>query len=388
MIRFCDRSNWSFPNIRWAFSHQRELVPTVAVWRGIGSPAPLPVALRDDLDDIAFHSLDGQRLTWRGSLEAACTDGILLLHQGRVIYERYCGALAAHRPHLAMSVTKSVVGLIAGLLVEQHRLDPSLPVADLLPELAGSAFAAATLRQVMDMTVAVRYSEDYTNPAAEFWGYAAAANFIARAPGESGPGSIHAFLAQLRPHGAHGQAFAYKTCNTEVLAWAISRLTGQSIATLVSELLWQKLGAEEDGYFIVDADGTPMAGGGLNVTLRDLARLGEMLRLDGRFNGQQILPPAVIADIRRGADPAQFAMAGYAALAGWSYRTQWWVCHDAWGAFTARGIHGQALWIAPKAELVIARFASHPTAANGNGPLDNLSLPAYRALARHLASSP
>jgi CubicO group peptidase (beta-lactamase class C family) len=113
-----------------------------------------------------------------------------------------------------------------------------------------------------------------------------------------------------------------------------------------------------------------------------MARFGEMMRLDGRFNGQQIVPAAVVADIRRGASTEDFAKACYKTLPGWSYHNQWWVAHDAHGVYTARGIHGQTIYIDPLAEMVIARFASHPLAGNAN--FDATSLPAYRALASHL----
>ncbi|PZQ55982.1 MAG: 6-aminohexanoate hydrolase, partial [Phenylobacterium zucineum] len=138
------------------------------------------------------------------------------------------------------------------------------------------------------------------------------------------------------------------------------------------------------GYVMVDSTGFALCGAGLNVTTRDLARFGEMMRLGGAFNGQQIVPQAVVADIAGGARQADFAKAGYATLPGWSYRNQWWVSHDEFGAYSARGIHGQVCYVAPGAGTVIARFASHPTAANGNGPLDRVSLPAYSALAAHL----
>ena len=137
-------------------------------------------------------------------------------------------------------------------------------------------------------------------------------------------------------------------------------------------------------YLLVDPIGMAIGGAALNTTLRDLARFGEMMRQGGAFNGQQIVPAAVVADIAGGADRDHFAKAGYVTLPGWSYRSQWWVSHNRFGAYSARGIHGQACYVAPGAEMVIARYASHPTAANGNGPLDRVSLPAYEALGEHL----
>lgn len=383
-VRLRDGSSWEFPNNRWAFSHQRELVPTAAVWRGRGAPSELPKALRDDLDGVAFTTMDGEAMTWGQSIDVNCTDGILILHKGVVIYERYFGALEAHIPHLAMSVTKSFVGLIAAMLAHEGLLDPDAPVIRYVPELRDTAYGDASVRQVMDMTIGVQYSETYTDPTAEIWAYTAAAGVTARPKGYAGPETIFDFLRGLKKSGEHGQAFSYKTCNTEVLGWIVQRVSGAPFAQLLSERIWRRLGMEEDAYLLVDEIGAPMCGAGLNLTLRDLARFGEMMRLDGVFGGERIVPAAVIADIRGGADRDHFAKAGYVTLPGWSYRGQWWVSHDRFGAYSARGIHGQAAWIAPGAELVIARFASHPTAANGNGPLDRVSLPAYHALADHL----
>lgn len=117
-----------------------------------------------------------------------------------------------------------------------------------------------------------------------------------------------------------------------------------------------------------------------------MARFGEAMRLNGRFNGQQIIPEAVVADIRGSGKQDDFAKAGYKTLPGWSYRDMWWVAHDDHGVFTARGIHGQTIYIDPKAEMVIARFASFPVAANA--VIDPTSLPAYRAVADLLMLTP
>ena len=130
--------------------------------------------------------------------------------------------------------------------------------------------------------------------------------------------------------------------------------------------------------------GNEFAGGGLNTGLRDLARFGEMLRNDGQAGGQQVIPKAAIDDIRKGGDRGAFA--GYPTLPGWSYRNMWWVSHNEHGAYMARGVHGQNLYIDPKAEMVIARYASFPMPANAFN--DPTTLPAYHALARHLIANP
>jgi CubicO group peptidase (beta-lactamase class C family) len=377
-------SGSTFPNTRWAFSHQRELKHTVNIRRGAAPPSALPRKLRDDIDAIAFTTMEGEAMTWEQSIDAMFTDGIVVMHRGTIVYETYRGALAPELPHIVFSVTKSFVGLIAATLAHEGVIDPKAPVATYLPELKSSAFGDASVRHVMDMTVGVKYSEAYTDPAAEVRTYGLAAGYGKPPEGYGGPRSIVAFLTTLQKQGEHGEAFAYKTCNTEVLAWLVQRVTGKAMAQLVSERIWQKLGMEEDASIIVDPVGMAACGGGMNIALRDLARFGEMMRNRGAFNGHQVVPAAVVDDIAGGARTQDFAKAGYTTMPGWSYRNQWWVSHNELGAFTARGIHGQVCWIAPKAELVIARLASHPVAANGNSILDKVSLPAYAALAEHL----
>jgi CubicO group peptidase (beta-lactamase class C family) len=383
VVRFDDGSYFRFPQWRWSVSNFRQLMPTVNVSRGVSNPSHLKRKLRGDIDAVTFVPLGGnQSMTWEQSLEKNYTDGIIVLHRGNVVYERYFGVLKPEGQHGAMSVTKTFVGTLAALLVAEGSLDPERKVADYVPELTESAFGSATVRQLMDMTTGIRFSEDYANPKAEVWAHAAAGNPLPKSADYQGPRSYYEFLTTVQPEGKHGDAFHYRTANTDALGWVVARVSGRNVAQLLSERIWSRLGAEQDAYMSVDSIGTPFAGGGLNTGLRDLARFGEMVRNNGRYNSQQILPAQVVADIRRGGSRELFAKAGYKQLQDWSYRNMWWVTHNAHGAFMARGVHGQALYIDPAAEMVIARFASHPVASNAI--IDPTSLPAYEAVARHL----
>ena len=383
-VRFADGSYFQFPAMRWSVSNFRQLMPTVNVSRGLGAPVALESALRRDIDALSFTPLGAQQsMTWEQSLAATYTDGIVVLHRGKLVYERYFGVLSPQGQHAAMSVTKSVVGTLGATLVAEGQIDDNKRVVEYVPELAGSAFGNATVRQVLDMTTGLKFSEDYADPKADVWAHGRAGSPLPFAKDYTGPRSYFEYLQTVQPQGEHGAAFAYKTVNTDVLGWIIARATGRNVAQLLSERIWSRLGAEQDGYFTVDSIGTPFAGGGLNTGLRDLARFGEMLRNDGRFNGQQIVPKAVIDDIRRGGDKQAFAKAGYDLLKGWSYRSMWWVTDKEGGAFMARGVYGQRIYVDPEAELVIVRYASHPVAANAAN--DPVTLPAFEALARHLS---
>jgi len=368
--------HWRFPRTRWAFSHYRELMPTLRV--GGGHAPALPRAIDNRLGQLEFTPLNGATaMTVDQGLLGTYADGVMVVHDGKVIYERWYGVTNPETRHIAFSVTKSFVGTLAAMLIAEGKLDPAAPVSAYVPELAASGFGKATVRQVMDMTTAVDFSEDYTDSSSGIGGLSIAAGFTPPPPGYDGPRDIWTFLTRIGASETHGQAFKYRTCNTDVLNWIVSRITGKSFATNLSERLWHPLGLH-DADVMVDATGTPFAGAGLCLRLEDLARFGEALRL----NGQGVIPDEAVAMIRQGGRPDQFDAASYPSLPGWSYGSQWWHSHGDYAAFTARGIHGQALWIAPAADLVIARFGSHPIA--GNAANDPISIPMWHAIGRHL----
>lgn len=383
MIRQDDGSFYQFPRSRWAFSNMRSLFPTINLSRGDGPPSSLPEQLRDDLDAVTFlPSGSDKPMRWDEALMASYADAVIVLHRGRIVYERYWGVTTRHTPHMSFSMTKSYYGTLAAMLVEEGVLDDERRVAFYIPELAESGFGDATVRQVLDMTTAIHYSEDYTDPKADVFAFALAGGIFPRPADYAGPDGYYSYLPTLRKEGEHGSQFAYKSVNSEVLGWLIARVTDRNPINLLQERIWGQLGAEQDAYILADSHGTGWAAGGFNATLRDHARFGEMMRLDGQFNGQQIVPANVVRAIRDGASKADFAKAGYRTLPGWSYRNQWWVSHNR-GAFAARGVHGQTIYVDPAAEMVIVRLASHPSAANAN--IDHISLPAYQAIADRLS---
>jgi CubicO group peptidase (beta-lactamase class C family) len=234
----------------------------------------------------------------------------------------------------------------------------------------------------MDMTTALDFSEEYTDPNSGIGAMSNALGLTPRAPGYAGPTDVYAYLPTIAKAGEHGERFTYRTCNTEVLGWLVARTEGKRLDRVLAERIWQPLGMEQDADFLIDSTGMPFAGGGLNPVLRDMARFGEAMRLDGRGNGGQAIAAAAVSAVKAGGRKEAFAPAGYAWIPGGSYVSQWWIIGGNHGVFSARGIHGQAIWVDPVAEVTIVRFGSHPIAANS--AFDPTSLPAYRAVADHL----
>lgn len=383
IIRFSDPDYFSFPKLRWTVCHFRELMPTVGVSRGIGDPAPLERRIDEGIDKVTFTPLGkDEQMTWKESLAANYTDGIVVLHDGVIVYEQYAGCLDVTGQHGAMSVTKSITGLLGEMLIAEGKLDENAKVGSIVPELAKSAFGDATVRQVLEMTTALRYSEDYSDRNSDIWTYSAAGNPLPKPADYTGPRTYYEYLQTVTKNGEHGVAFGYRTVNADTMGWIVARVAGKSVAALLSERIWSKMGAEQDAYYTLDSIGTPYAGGGFNAGLRDMARLGQIILDGGVINGERLIPEAAIARIRAGGDKAAFEKGGYPLLKGWSYQGMWWVTHNDDGAFMARGVHGQAIYIDPAARMVIARFASNPLASNAVN--DPTSLPAYDAVAKYL----
>jgi CubicO group peptidase (beta-lactamase class C family) len=388
------RSNAMAPPFnRWAYQHIRELQPTREISRGAGPVAPLAVDLQD-LGGVTGVVREGRRLSLDAFVDESHTDAFLILHRGRIVYERYLNGMQPHRQHLMFSATKSFIGTVMLTLIEQGQVDAGAPVTTYVPELKDSAFGDATVQQVLDMTTAVSYSEVYDDPASDIARYGWVFGFWGSPPDDyPGPQTIYDYLPTLIKKGTHGSAFHYVTPNTDVLGWIIRRVTGKSADANLSELIWQRLGVERDAYIWLDGSGAEMAGGGLNITARDAARFGQMILQRGRFNGEQILSESVAERILRPGDPEIFTRYYSTAYpdddwyggVAYAYHDQWWTFNNAHKAVSAIGIHGQYIYLDPKAEMVVVKMSSSPDAEGGTNRSNDTDGPLlYQAIAEHL----
>jgi CubicO group peptidase (beta-lactamase class C family) len=380
LIRFAAKSFYAWPQLRWSLNHIEELVPTKSVWRGPGASLPLPYQLQS-FDDAIITTLSGEKIGWQDALSQTYADGLIILHRGNIIYEQYFGGSGPHIRHVIQSANKSIVGIIAESLIAEGQLYPNALIPTIIPELQDSAYGNATVQQVLDMLISMDFYEDYLDPASEIWKFH-------RATGMSPPAENEEFevvadvLPRVKKHKSHGDTFAYREPNIFVLGWIVRRAGGQDIATQVSERIWQHIGAEHDGYYMIDGSGAESSSG---FTLRDFARFGELIRNEGRTGEAQLIPASVIDKVMAGGNPEHFAKAGMETLPGWSYKSQWWMRHiDGRTCAVARGAHGQVLYIDPKNDLVVARVGSFPKAPSTQ--IDHIFLPTLDEITRRVAA--
>ncbi|MCF8070570.1 MAG: beta-lactamase family protein [Desulfobacterales bacterium] len=361
-------ANWSEgPPVRWSFMHACELVPGCEAHRGYGPVYDFPVD-EQDINDIRFESVSGEMITFGEMLGRSYADSLLVLHHGRIISEQYFNGMKPHYRHLMQSVSKSLVASLAGIFIEKKELDPNEVVSHYLTEFKGSAYEDATIQQVLDMTVAVEYTEDYGNPDSHVTIHETAAGWRARKAEHSHvPESQYLFFPELKHRAdmVHGEKFHYVSANTDVLAWILERITGTRFTTLFEQEIWQHMGAQENAAMLVDAWGGAAASGGFNITLRDLGLFGLMMLNKGFHNGQQIIPEAFIHDTRSNGDITAWLKSEDEFVKFFpkgSYRNQFWITGNNHDAFFCSGIHGQHVYMDPTADMVIVKFSSQPAA--------------------------
>lgn len=370
--------NWSeAPYNRWSFLNLDEVIPTARIAAG---PAAAEPARRDEpILDVATPRYDGvgQVQMWetvRDVLDDTWTDGFMVLHHGVIVCEEYRGTMAPLTRHLLMSVTKTVVGMLVASLVDEGRCSLTDTIETLIPDLADSGFAGATLRDVLDMRSGVRFNETYHDPDADVYLMEHAVGW--RPPRPDVPSTMHDFLATLPQESKHGGAFRYRSSETNVLGWVCEAVTGTPLAQLLSERIWAPMGAHHSAHITIDRVGSAVADGGLSATLADVARFGELLRRNGvSRSGQQVGPEWFVTDTLLGTEDSKDAFAATnspTGMPGGHYRNQIWVPFRMRTVMLALGIHGQMVYVNQRAGVVGVKLSTWPTAQNAAAFYDTL----------------
>lgn len=373
-------ANWrTSPYSQWAFHHVREIIPSAAIrhrpdniWALEESPVNLG-GLTIDCDNMEVMSL-------AGFISYANVDAMIILHRDKIVFEHYRHGMNQYDPHILMSVSKSLLGLLCGILIHRGRLDPEQQAAFYVPELKNTAYKNTTVRQLLDMRAGVDFTEDYEADSGLIIEYRKASGWNPPADNESA-GDLRSFYQKMTSSkGPDGGSFFYVSPNTDLLAWIIERACNTAYAELLSEHLWQPMGAESDAYITVDRLGAPRAAGGVCTTLRDLARVARLVAHNGKRNDQQILAPGWVDDVTTNGDKKGWNDGDFVAYfpdLPFSYRNQWYVCHanpiDEAQWLIALGIHGQNIYIDADNEFVMVKFSSDPLALCDTGGMHGLN---------------
>ena len=371
-------ANWrENPFNRWSFQNLGELVPTARV---AAAPGVVEAPVRD------LSGLLGDKVTVASAAETVAaflvrssTDALTVMKGGKIVGDWFAPHMDFGARHIIFSISKSLTAIVAGILEGEGVFDPEAPVTAYIPEAAGSAYGDASVRHVLDMSVSLDFEEAYLDPESAFARYRRATLWN---PG-GGTESLREFILTLqRLAEPHGQTFRYRSPNSDLLGILLERASGQRFSDLMREKLWLPLGAVSEASIGVDMEGTARTAGGISVTPRDLARVGEMMRQGGIANGQRIVPETWVRDTTSTGGSSEAWQRGTMAflLPQGRYRNKWYQTGGTSGAFFGLGIHGQWLYVDPKADVVIAKMSSQPEPVDD--PLDVEIVAFFEALSR------
>ncbi|MDA7424041.1 serine hydrolase domain-containing protein [Thalassococcus lentus] len=311
----------NFSNMRGAF--QTAEIPVK------GAPAPLPSG-----SEMALPA------DWQEWLQRRAVTAVVVVQDGAVVHEAYHLGTKADDQRISWSMAKSYLSALFGILKAQGEID-SLddPVTKYAPSLKDSAYDGASIRNVLQMSTGVVFDEDYL----DFW---SDINKMGRILALGG--SMDGFAAGLtETDQPAGDAWRYVSIDTHVLGMVLRGATGRSVSDLLGEHLLDPLGAHGSPHYVTDGYGVAFVLGGLNLTTRDYARMGELFRLNGQFQGKQIVPEDWAIE---STTPSAKTEPGK-----WKYGYQWWMAQDApEGEIIARGVYGQYIYINRATGTVIA----------------------------------
>ena len=349
-------ANWrQSPYNRFSFHHVREFIPTADVLSD-----HRPAAFTPNLIDAAWLAGELNEHDLSQTLEASSTDAFVVVRQNELIFEWRADHYQSAQPHILFSVSKSVTGLLVGILESQGLIDPAAEVGDYLSEAKDSGYGHCTVQQVLDMQAQVAFIEDYHDQTGAFARYRSATGWNPPSTSAAESEGLAEFLLSLKSTGdPHGQVFRYLSPNSDLLGIIAERATNHRFADLLAAHIWQPLGCAHDAYITVDHKGAARSAGGLCVHPFDLALLGSAIAQAAAGEDHPVIPRKWINDTLSNGNLDAWRSGDFANfLPNGNYRNQWYLNDIGSPAILAIGIHGQWLYIEPKSQTVIVKFSS------------------------------
>lgn len=297
------------------------------------------------------YSFAGANKQSSAFLQETQTSALVVIQDGQLRYENYWLTGGKDVTWISFSVAKSFVSALIGIAIDDGLIESvETPITRYVPELAGSAYDGVRIKDVLQMSSGARWNEDYSDPDSDIMRYGAVW-------AGAGSGSFDEFTATLEREREPGTYNYYNSTDTQALAMLVSRATGMSLSAYAEQELWQPLGMESAGHWITDKTGVEMAAGGMLVTARDYAKLGQLFLQKGRWQGEQIVSADWVKDslVADGAHLKASAHPDYPM--GYGY--QWWLPVSDVGEFAALGVYNQSIYVNPAKNLVIVKLSAN-----------------------------
>ena len=352
--------NWrKYPFNSWSFVNVRNLIPTSPI---INNPDK-EVILQKQLIDIDDLVIDHKNTSYKlKEIFKICdTDAFLVMHKGKIKFEFYDKFTRFNTPHIIFSVSKSLTSLLTGILVEKKVININNYISHILPETKGTAYEDATVRNVLDMSIASGFIEDYTGQAEIFKKYRSSTGWdLPETNSTQTVKGLHDFLCSMpKSNQKHGKKYHYCSPHSDLLGWIIERASGENYSKIMADLLFKKAGINHEANVTVDKWGASRAAGGISVSPYDLLLLSELVRNHGSNKNGQVIPAAWIEDfVNNKNNNSYLNQDNLERFPNGNYRSKWYQTGFKDNEYCAIGIHGQNIWINPQKEITIVRMSS------------------------------
>jgi CubicO group peptidase (beta-lactamase class C family) len=336
---------------------------------------------RNILELNESYKFEGMTKNVNAFLEETVTTGLLVVKDDRIVSEQYFHGNTEDSLNTSMSVAKSFVSALIGIAIDEGLITGvGQSISDYVPQLKGSGYEGVPIKHVLQMSSGVKFDEEYDNLLSDI-------NLMFYEVFGLGQ-PINDYMASLEPEFPSGETSYYRSCDTQALGMLISAVTGKTVSEYLEEKIWAKTGMEYDAFWCTDQQGTELAFGFLNATLRDYAKFGMLYLHNGNWNGEQIVPAgwvreSVIPDnpnLQTGPKPPE-----YWTFGTFGYQYQWWIPDNPDGEYLAIGVWGQYIYVYPEENLVIVKTSVDPHFADNDFEHDDETVAVFRAIARHLS---
>jgi CubicO group peptidase (beta-lactamase class C family) len=332
------------------FPHTKDIYPSSEM---AASRSPFSFPDAEPVELVDAYVFEGKKRSSEEFLKETDTSALLVLKDGSVCYERYLLTGGRDVHWMSFSVAKSFLSALIGIAIEESLISSiEDSISQYAPKLTGSAYDGVRIKDVLQMSSGARWNEDYSDPDADIHGYSAVM---------SGEGSFDEFVSGMKPERDPGTLCQYNSGDTQALGMLLVGATHQSISDYMQEKLCEPLGMESPGYWLLDCEGMELAAGGVNLIARDFAKLGELYRNNGVWNGEQIVPSIWVTDsIRADAphlEPGKVIVGGHVFPFGYGY--QWWIPEGDNGEFSAIGVYNQFVYVDPSRDVVIVKLSAN-----------------------------
>ena len=352
--------NWrKYPFNSWSFVNVRNLIPTLPIYNNPDKEIILQKQLIDIDDLVIDHKNTSYKL--KEIFKICDTDAFLVMHKGKIKFEFYDKFTRFNTPHIIFSVSKSLTSLLTGILVEKKVININNYISHILPETKGTAYEDATVRNVLDMSIASGFIEDYTGQAEIFKKYRSSTGWdLPETKSKQTVKGLHDFLSSMpKSNQKHGKKYHYCSPHSDLLGWIIERASGENYSKIMADLLFKKAGINHEANVTVDKWGASRAAGGISVSPYDLLLLSELVRNHGSNKNGQVIPAAWIEDfVNNKNNNSYLNQDNLERFPNGNYRSKWYQTGFKDNEYCAIGIHGQNIWINPQKEITIVRMSS------------------------------